>query len=109
MCQETAVSVTRAVTSWRRASRAIALKGLPGEGSAVKKPLLLPACCQWTAVGTAVSGVLSTNVAQTVTARNRTPTESIILNYTWKLQAIHGERLILTSAVQSLPCHPWWG
>ena len=73
MCQETAISVARAITAWCWTSWTFRLEGLPGEGSAVKKTLLLPACCQWTAIGTAVSGIFPTDVAQTVTARNRTP------------------------------------
>lgn len=63
MCQETAVCMTRAVAAWRWAGRALGLESLPGEGSAIKKALLLAACCQRTAVGTAVGGVLPTDVA----------------------------------------------
>ena len=73
VCQETAVSMARAVTAWRRAGGPFSLEGLPGEGRAVKKTFLLPTCRQGTTIGTAVSGVLSTDVAQTVTARNWTP------------------------------------
>lgn len=63
MCQEAAVSVSGAVAARRRAGRALGLEGLPGEGGAVKKTLLLPTCCQRTAIGTAVGGVLPTDVA----------------------------------------------
>lgn len=73
VCQEAAVSVTGAVAAWRRAGRALGLEGLPGEGGAIKETLLLAACCQRTAVSTAVGGVLPTDVAQTVTAGNWTP------------------------------------
>lgn len=75
MCQEAAISVAGAVAAWCRAGRALGLECLPGEGGAVKKTFLLPAGRQWTAVGTAVGGVLPTDVAQTVTARNWTPEE----------------------------------
>lgn len=73
MRQETAVGVARAVAAWRRASWALGLEGLPGEGGAVQETLLLPAGCQRAAVGTAVGGVFPADVAQTVTAGNRTP------------------------------------
>lgn len=73
MRQEAAVSVTGAVAARRRAGGTLGLEGLPGERRPVQKPLLLTACCQRTAVGTAVGGVLPTDVAQTVTARNWTP------------------------------------
>lgn len=73
VCKETAVSMARAIAAWCRAGGALALEGLPGERSAVKKTFLLPACCQWTAIGTAVGGILPTDVAQTITARNWTP------------------------------------
>lgn len=73
MCQETAVSVSGAVAARRRAGRTLGFEGLPGERRSVQKPLLLAACCQRAAVGTAVGGVLPTDVAQTVTTRNWTP------------------------------------
>lgn len=74
--QETAISVAGAVAAWRRAGWALSLEGLPGEGCAIEKTLLLPTCCQRTAVGTAMCGILPTDVAQTVTAWDRTPGES---------------------------------
>lgn len=88
MCQETAVSVARAVAAWRRAGRAFGLEGLPGEGSAIKKSFFLPTCCQRTAIGTAVSGILPTDVAQTVTARNWTPGErqKTLVSHCWRAE-----------------------
>lgn len=63
MCQETAVSMTRPIAAWCGAGRALGLEGFPGEGGAIKETLLLAACCQWTAIGTAVGGILPTDVA----------------------------------------------
>lgn len=73
MCQETAISMSRAIAAWGRAGWALGLKSLPGEGRAIKETFLLPACCQWTAISTAVGGIFPTDVAQTVTTRNWTP------------------------------------
>jgi len=73
VCQETPVCMTRAITAWRWACWTFSFEGLPGERSAIKKTLPLPACCQRTAISTAVSGVLPTDMAKAVTARNRTP------------------------------------
>lgn len=73
MCQETAVSMARTVTAWSRAGGALGLESFPGEGGAIEETLLLSACSQRTAIGAAVGGVLPTDVAQTVTARNWTP------------------------------------
>ena len=73
MRQETAISVSGAITAWCWAGWALSLEGLPGEGGAIQQAFLLAARCQRTAVGTAVGGVLPTDVAQTVTARNWTP------------------------------------
>lgn len=71
--QETAVSVTGTITARGRAGGAFGFKGLPGERSAIKETFPLPLGGQWTAVGTAVGGVLPTDVSQTVTAGNGTP------------------------------------
>lgn len=71
--QETTISMSRAITARCWAGWALSFKGLPGERSAVKQTFLLAPCCKWTPVGTAVGGILPTDVAQTVTAWNWTP------------------------------------
>lgn len=73
VCEEAAVGVSRAVAARRGAGGTLGLEGLPGEGRTVEEPLLLAAGSQRAAVGAAVGGVLPTDVAQAVAARNWTP------------------------------------
>lgn len=70
VCEEAAVGVAGAVAAGRGAGGAFGLEGLPGEGRAIQRALLLPAGCKRAAVRTAVSSVLSTDVALAVTPRH---------------------------------------
>lgn len=75
MCEEAPIGVSRAVTAGGGTCRPLCLEGLPVEGGPVKEPLLLSAGRQRTAICTAVRGVLSADVTQTVTARHWTSAE----------------------------------
>ncbi len=80
--------MSRAITARGWTGRALGLEGLPGEGSAIKETFLLPTCCKWTAIGTAVGGILPTDVAQTVTARNWTPGDR--QEASWQMEVSRG-------------------
>lgn len=84
MCQKTAIGMARAITARGGTGRPLRLKGLPWKGSAIQKSLLLSSCSERTAVGAAVSGILPTDVAHTVTTWNRTPVgQNTIGSTTW--------------------------
>lgn len=71
VCEEASVGVSGAVTTWGGTSGPLCLEGLPVEGCAIKKTLLLSAGRQRTPVGTTVCSILPTYVTQAVTARHR--------------------------------------
>lgn len=76
MCEETSVSMSRAIATWGGAGWTLCLEGLPVEWRAIQKTLLLSTGRQRAPVSATMCGVLSTDVAQAVTARHRTSAES---------------------------------